>query len=359
MINIKNMDPLYSINEITPIRAGDGYGSHVPGDAAAIAPMASGNTHGADAPLLLATDPKAEGFKAVGLLGTTAGELSFGTGAVIAGSLPPDPNSQALVLTAAHVALGDGFEQARWPKQWPIGEVLNKPTQGQFIPAYFKDTESSHVTFDLDRIVYADRSNDTAIVSLNATYGDLQKLGIKPLQFGFKKNHPGMKVEVAHVPAEDIPEDERFMRYSTGNTFDSIETTGNGLAVPNLVPTNFQGARKGSSGAPIIADGKVIGVMVADEDPPIDGVTSYYSSIKKFYDVLNNGTPVFSKLVSNTSELALPYNETTKYSKGDNVVVAQKVYQLIGNSSLGEDPSVSQQWWYNGKVENFQGAVIY
>ncbi|GGA23332.1 hypothetical protein GCM10010981_09560 [Dyella nitratireducens] len=230
--------------------------------------------------MLLSTDPKAGLFKAVGRLQAGSGN-SLSTGTLIAGSASPNPNSPALILTTLHSALASDY------KQWPKGAVLNKPIDGNFIPGYFKDTQPSHKPYQLDRIVYGDPNSDTAIVSLKATYGDLKRLGIEPMQLGSTKMHPGMHVEMAHVPQEGIPESERFMRYSTGVTGTAITRRKDDALFPNVGTMNLSGARRGSSGAAVIAGGKVVGVLFDGEEHLVHGVNTYFSPIDHLFPVLN------------------------------------------------------------------------
>jgi hypothetical protein len=254
------------------------------GPSLAISFTALAGAHKVESPLLLSTDPKAGAFKAVGRLGVVkqGRDVSLSTGTLIAGSSSPDPKSPALILTTLHSALATDYK--RWPTE---GVIRNKPIDGNYIPAYFKDTQPSHKQYGLDRIVYGDPNSDTAVVSLKATYGDLKRLGIEPMQLGSIKSHPNMNIEMAHVPQDGIPEGERFLRYSQGITGTSVTRKKDAALFPNVISMHLSGARKGSSGAAVISDGKVIGVLFDGEEHPVDGVNAYFAPIDHLSSELN------------------------------------------------------------------------
>jgi hypothetical protein len=210
-----------------------------------------------EAPLLNSNDPVATRFKAVGGVAVNFPGVfgaHTGTGTVVAGSSHPDPNSPALLLTAGHVVLGpDGR-----------GAVCNVPVSGSFIPANFKNTSGTHKAISFDRALYASiDGQDAAVVRLNTTYGELKKKGVAPMRLRVVPNFQGMPIETAHVPTDDIPPSERYMRYSKGAAQESKAVLEGEWRWPNMAPTNLSGIHGGSSGAPITPKGgnAVIGIL--------------------------------------------------------------------------------------------------
>jgi hypothetical protein len=112
-----------------------------------------------DAPLLLSTDSGAERFQPVG---SFRGQSQC-TATLIAGAHPPADDVPALILTAGHCVgsfhTNDVVTDVQAPSDW------------NFTPAYFIDTQAQHKSFKIHRTLYATMKGiDVAILELDADH---------------------------------------------------------------------------------------------------------------------------------------------------------------------------------------------
>ncbi|GLQ96169.1 trypsin-like serine peptidase [Dyella mobilis] len=225
-----------------------------------VAPTSNEN----EAPLLLSTDPGAERFRPVGKLSAS----SQCTATLIAGAHLPADSASALVLTAGHCV--GSFDT----NKVLVNEAA--PNNWTFTPAYFVDNGPQHRSFAVRRIAYATMKNvDLAVLELGATYADLAAVDVYPMHLYATQPEPTAGIQVAHVPIQDIPVYERFLRLSNCHAdtrrtiFESLYPWLWSEAVPNLC----QGIRGGSSGSPVVLQNQneVVGVINTTVDPSRNG----------------------------------------------------------------------------------------
>ncbi|OCQ52617.1 hypothetical protein Ppb6_01960 [Photorhabdus australis subsp. thailandensis] len=208
-----------------------------------------------EAPLLKSTDPGADRFKHVGKLNIN----SHCTATLIAGSENPNPNQQALILSAGH-CLDDSLGSN--------DVVIDQPASPgwTYTPNYFIDLINKHQPVKIDRVLYATmKGGDLAIFRLKATYGELANRGIHPVTL--QKNHEpsiNQPIELAHIPVNGVDGDKRYLRYSAchilGKTpllYEHVWTWTPAVSV------NCAGVAGGTSGSPVILKDQsaIIGVL--------------------------------------------------------------------------------------------------
>jgi V8-like Glu-specific endopeptidase len=217
-----------------------------------------------EAPLLKSTDPGASRFQPVGQLRAS----SACTATLIAGAHPPSADTRALILTAGHCASHFNTNNVIVDQAAPAGWT--------YTPAYFTDTQSSHHSFDVARVVYATMKNiDLAVMELDATYGELADEGIHPLPLYATEPLPTTGIEVAHIPIVNVPADEQFMRLSGcySDTRRPLFESDFPWFWDETVPTVCKGMTGGSSGSPVVLkdSAEVIGVINTVTDPYFNG----------------------------------------------------------------------------------------
>lgn len=220
--------------------------------------------------LTSASDPR---YRAVGQLAwDIASDMETATAtctaSVVAGSATPDPGHAALVLTSGHCVLG----QDAVPNQVVVEGVV--PAHMRFTPAFFQDAQAVHLPVRVADVPYATtKGMDVAVLRLDVTYGDLKALGIVPLVPASPAIVGGLPVELAHVPARDVPVPERFLRLSSCNAREPTRLFEGERFFLHESGTDCAGVSGGSSGAPVLRRGssELIGILGTMVDPRFDG----------------------------------------------------------------------------------------
>lgn len=218
-----------------------------------------------EAPLLKSTDPGAERFKHVGKLSGRG----LCTATLIAGSETPDANQQALILSAGH-CFDSSLDTNEVIIDQPVGPGWT------YTPNYFIDLINEHQPVDIDRVLYATmKGGDLAVFRLKATYGELANRGILPVTLQ-KDYEPSVNqpIELAHIPANGIAGNKRYLRYSACSITGKTPLVYEGIwAWSPVVSVDCAGVSGGTSGSPVILKDKpqIIGVLNTTVDQNYTG----------------------------------------------------------------------------------------
>ncbi|MEX1827918.1 serine protease [Luteibacter sp. CQ10] len=204
-------------------------------------------------------------YRAVGKLQAA----SSCTATLVAGSDAPSSTAAALVLTAGHCVGGEFDANEVW-----VDRAARE--RWHFTPAYFRDNQAAHRDIAVDRVLYATMKGvDVAVLRLQATYGELAAMGVRPLTLVTRPQSEGLPVELVHVPVNGVADDERFLRLSrcVAGGKASIFEGNRPWYWPTASMTRCAGVAGGSSGAPVLlADtAGVLGVMGTQVDPSLLG----------------------------------------------------------------------------------------
>ncbi len=164
------------------------------------------------------------------------------------------PASPAYVLTAGHCAALSGKDDVLIDAAGNGGAAFN----------YFTDTRDRQVSYRVKRVRWSSmKGTDLAVLELDATYGELIRAGLHPLELSAGPPAASEAITVVGVPAEHVRASEVFLR--------SVECTQNGAVDLRESVWTFRGFYRndcsdmfgGSSGSPVLSGstGKVIGVL--------------------------------------------------------------------------------------------------
>lgn len=185
-----------------------------------------------------------------GALDCTGTLISIPTSATDAASAP------AYVLTTGRCAGLDPQSEAN-------ETIVDQPGRGT---ARFLDitgaSSDAIVTSNIARVEYATRrGDDIAVLRLDASLADLAAKGVTPLTVSSTVPDQGIAVTNVAVPTEDLPEADRVMRKgecTIGATRTVLEYKWLWFGA---LSTPCPGVIGGTAGAPLIADGQVVGMI--------------------------------------------------------------------------------------------------
>jgi V8-like Glu-specific endopeptidase len=130
-----------------------------------------------------------------------------------------------------------------------------------FIPNYFARSKKPKRSYPVKKVVYATmKDTDVALLELPMTQGELMNTGIVPLTISPLPGLAGEKIEVVGVPGNKVPANRQFLHRSTcvlGRTVRVQE----GVYQWNNALKHRCSIVSGMSGSPMLAQGKVIGII--------------------------------------------------------------------------------------------------
>ena len=174
------------------------------------------------------------------------------TGTVIDTGVDSAP---AYVLSNGHCLGMDG--------QDPSDVLIDEEGYGEVTFFYFHDTPGSdRLIVEVARLEYATMySVDVGVLRLDATLGELKEKGIKALPLDPGGAKAGTKVTNIAVPVDGVEVDDWALRKGDcklGKPTDVIEFR---WLWHNEIANDCPGVLGGSSGSPLIADGKVVSMI--------------------------------------------------------------------------------------------------
>lgn len=174
------------------------------------------------------------------------------TGTVIDTGVDSAP---AYILTNGHCLGMDG--------RGPNDVLIDEKGSGDATFFAFHDVaEADRVTVPVVRFEYATMHTvDLGIARLDASLGDLRAQGITPLTIAPAGATSGAKVENIAVPVDGIEKDDWVLRKGSCTLSKQTDVVEFHWLWRDAIINNCPGVVGGSSGSPLIADGKVVSVL--------------------------------------------------------------------------------------------------
>jgi V8-like Glu-specific endopeptidase len=147
--------------------------------------------------------------------------------------------------------------------------ILDKPIRNQgrnrapltFTPNYFANTAQPRRSYEVKKVLYATmKDNDVALLELSTTQKDLINTGIVPLDIATLASPAGEKIQVIGVPGDSVPFERQFLHQVTCVLGSTVKIQEGAYTWPQSLKHRCS-IVGGMSGAPMVAKGKVIGIV--------------------------------------------------------------------------------------------------
>lgn len=215
-----------------------------------------------EAPLIKSDSEAGRQFRSTGRLRTN----NDCTATLVHSAEGHRPTDKALILSNGHCAGSLSTNEV----------ITDRPAAegATFTPAFFKDNQADHVSYGVERVLYATmKDHDLALLRLNATYADLARHDIHPRSLAPAVLKPGTKLRAAHAPTSGVDDSEAFLRLSTCTAQANVALNENSWLWKDSTRTDCRGVAGGSSGSPAVAgtDGPIAGLINTVATPLVLG----------------------------------------------------------------------------------------
>jgi V8-like Glu-specific endopeptidase len=130
-----------------------------------------------------------------------------------------------------------------------------------FTPNYFAQLSGTRRSYEVKRVLYATmKNNDFALLELSPTQKELSSAGFNPLRLAATPSPTGAKIEVIGIPGETVPFDRQFM-HRVNCVLGPMVKVQEGAYTWSQSLKHHCSIVGGMSGAPMIAQGKVVGIV--------------------------------------------------------------------------------------------------
>lgn len=170
----------------------------------------------------------------------------------LAGSVPA--SAPAYVVSNGHCL---GFLQTN-------EVILDRARTGPVTFRRFADTSDREEHFNIARVAYATmKGTDLAILELDASYGQVEARGLRPLEIQMEPAAPGERVVAVGVPVTGVPQDEQYLREADCTITGRTQLMEFHWTWYGFLRTDCADIKAGSSGSPLISSrtGRLVGIV--------------------------------------------------------------------------------------------------